>query len=113
MFKFFFPLKWSLAESLVKLAAEAKFQTAADQYEKTRITLLYICGHDPLRIPFKEHETLKNECGRLKIEIVDAEAKLHNLGIKIDQAKAELGAAMGATQETAKPTTKHEKEDLG
>lgn len=109
MFKFFFPLKWALAESLVKLAGLSSVPSGAYQYEKTRVTLLYICGRDPLHIQIKEHEALQNECDRLKIEIVNAEAKLHNLGIKIDQAKAELGAAMGATQETARPTTKRTK----
>lgn len=66
MLKFVNPLKWALAQSLVNMSSTATPHHQSDQIEKTRITLLHVCGIDPTKVPIAEVEELKTECARLR-----------------------------------------------
>lgn len=87
MFKFFFPLKWALAESLVKLAGISSTPNGADLYEKTRVTLLHICGQDPKSVPMSEVHSLTKEILELREMKEGYEAAIKSLERSFSDAR--------------------------
>lgn len=88
MLKFVNPLKWALAESLVKLSGLSATPNGADQYEKTRITLLHVCGIDPTRVPLEYTERLNNQILELQEMKKVYEALIKSMEKKLHDAES-------------------------